>query len=329
VEAAPIAPCGGPGLRHRSQKRSYRTMRHLTRRDVLHQAAAAMAAGGGALASPRPARAIPPIGRTRPSHFKLSIAAYSYRQYLTGRPPKIDLFDFVNLAADMALDGVEPTAYYFPADVTSDYLHRLKLHAFSLGLDISGTAVGNNFCLPPGPKRDEQIAMTRLWIDRAAELDAPVIRIFAGNVPRGANEEQAAAWAIEGINAVLPHAAQRGIVLALENHGGITGTPVQILKLVKAIDAPNFGVNLDTGNFRGNDQYAQFAQLAPYAVNVQVKTALHGSGSHDQEEADLARVIGILREARYSGYVVLEYEAAQDPMKAIPKYIKMLRQLIA
>jgi sugar phosphate isomerase/epimerase len=304
-------------------------MRPLTRRDLLQRTAVALTVGCGDLAGPRPARAIPPIGRTRPSHLKLSIAAYSYRQYLTGRPPKIDLFDFVNLAADMALDGVEPTSYYFPPDVTTDYLHRLKVHAFTLGLDISGTAVGNNFCLPPGPERDRQIELTRLWIDRAAELDAPVIRIFADNVPRGATEEQAAGWAIEGIKAVLPHAARRGIVLALENHGGITGTPEQILKLVKGIDAPNFGVNLDTGNFRGSDQYAQFALLAPYAFNVQVKTELRRTGSHDQEEADLARIIGILREARYSGYVVLEYEAAEDPMKAIPKYIKTLRQLIS
>jgi sugar phosphate isomerase/epimerase len=304
-------------------------MQRLTRRDLFQRTALALTAGWGALASPGSARAIPPIGRTRPSHLKLSIAAYSYRQYLTGTPPKIDLFDFVNLAADMALDGVEPTSYYFPPDVTTEYLNRLKLHAFTLGLDISGTAVGNNFCFPTGPRRDEQIALVRRWIDRAAELDAPVIRIFAGNVPQGASEDQAIGWAIEGINAVLPHAAKHGIVLALENHGGITGTPEQVLKLVKAIDAPNFGLNLDTGNFRGADQYDQFAQLAPYAFNVQVKTELQHTGSHDKEEADLARVIGILREARYSGYVVLEYEAAADPMKAIPKYIKTLRQLIS
>ena len=166
------------------------------------------------------------------------------------------------------------------------------------------------------------------WIDLAAELDAPVIRIFAGNVPRGSTEDQAAAWAIEGIKAVFPHAASKGIVLALENHGGITAKPEQILKLVKAIDSPNFGVNLDTGNFRGGDPYAEIAQLAPYAMNVQVKTEVHRDGSRKKEEADLARIIAILREARYSGYVVLEYEAAEDPLKAIPRHIKTLRQLI-
>jgi sugar phosphate isomerase/epimerase len=274
--------------------------------------------------------AIPPVARSRPSHMKLSLAAYSYRDYLTGKKsPKLDLFDFVNLAADMALDGVEPTSYYFPRDVTSDYLDRLKLHAFSLGLDISGTAVGNNFCLPPGPKRDEEITHVERWIDNAAELDAPVIRIFAGNVAKGSTEEQAVGWAIDGIKSVLPYAAKKGIVLALENHGGITATPAQIMKLVSAIDSPNFGVNLDTGNFRSSDPYAEIAQLAPYAMNVQVKTEIQRGSGHPKEAADLARIVGILREAHYSGYVVLEYEAADDPMKAIPMHTKALRKLIS
>jgi sugar phosphate isomerase/epimerase len=260
---------------------------------------------------------------------KLSIAAYSYRDYLTGKlRPKLDLFDFVNLAADMGLDGVEPTAYYFPPDVTTDYLNRLKLHAFRLGLDISGTAVGNNFCLAPGARRDEEIGDVLRWIDRAALLDAPVIRIFAGNVARGSTEDQAVSWAIEGINAVLPHAASKGVVLALENHGGITTTAQQVMKIVKAIDSPNFGLNLDTGNFRGEDPYDEMALLAPYAMNVQVKTEIHRNGARNSEAADLGRVVAILREARYSGYVVLEYEAAADPLKAIPRHVKTLRQLI-
>lgn len=302
-------------------------MRELTRRDLLKTAGMAAAAGTAALAIPPAARAIPPIGRTRPSHLKLSIAAYSYRDDLTAKPPKMDMFDYVNLAADMGLDAVEPTSYYFPADVTTDYLHRLKQHAFQLGLDISGTAIGNNFCLPPGPKRDEQLALTRTWIDRAAELDAPVIRIFAGSVPKGANEDEAVAWAIEGIKQSLPYAAEKGVTLALENHGGITATPAQLLRLVKSVDGPNFGVNLDTGNFHGEDPYAEIAELAPYAVNVQVKTEIVRRGS-SKENADLARLIAILREAKYSGYVVLEYEAAEDPLKAIPGHIKTLRSLI-
>jgi sugar phosphate isomerase/epimerase len=294
------------------------------RREFLRGTALALA--GSAIVA-RPARAIPPIGRTRPSHLKLSLAAYSYRQLLEGKSPKMDLFDFVNLGADMGLDGVEPTSYYFPSDVTTEYLHRLKQHAFVLGLDISGTAVGNNFCLAEGPAREKELAKLRTWIDRAAEMDAPVIRIFAGTVPRGGDPDQAIERAVAGIRASLPYAAERGVTLALENHGGITETPAQILKLVRAIDAPNFGVNLDTGNFHGEDPYAEIAELAPYAVNVQVKTEISRKGK--KEEADLARVVGLLRDARYSGYVVLEYEAEEDPMKAVPRHIKTLRGLIA
>ncbi len=279
------------------------------------------------LALSTPARAIDPIGRTRPSHLKLSLAAYSFRQWLDLKVKKLDLFDFVNLAADYAIDAVELTSYYFPADVTSDYLHKLKQHAFNLGLDISGTSVGNNFCLPKGPKLDEQFALVRTWVDRAAELDAPTIRIFAGTIPKDGNEEEAVAQTIEGINACLPYAASKGVTLALENHGGITATPQQILRLVKGVNHPSFGVNLDTGNFHGEDVYADLAELAPYAVNVQVKTEITPKGGK-KIDADLARVVKILRDAKYSGYVVLEYEAVEDAMVAVPRHLKTLRNLI-
>jgi sugar phosphate isomerase/epimerase len=296
-----------------------------SRRGFLKAAALAAAAP---LGLPHPAAAIPPIGRTRPGHLKLSLAAYSYRKFLAGKSPQMDLFDFVNLAADMAVDAVELTSYYFPADVNDEYLHRLKQHAFLLGLDVSGTSVGNDFCVAPGPGRDKQLELVRTWVDHAAELDAPVIRIFAGKVPNGESEEAAVARAIEGIQASLPYAAEKGVTLALENHGGITATPEQILTLVRAVDAPNFGVNLDTGNFRTPDPYADLARIAPYAVNVQVKTEISRDGKA-KEEADLARIINLLRESRYSGYVVLEYEAGEDPMTAVPRHIKTLRDLIS
>jgi hypothetical protein len=74
--------------------------------------------------------------------------------------------------------------------------------------------------------------------------------------------------------------------------------------------------------------YAEVARVAPYAVNVQVKTEVRRKGK-SKEPADLARVIRILREAKYSGYVVLEYNAPEDAMTAVPRYVKTLRSLIA
>lgn len=272
--------------------------------------------------------AIDPIARTRPSHLKLSIAAYSYRQFLQGPKKSMDLFDFANLAADLGVDAIEPTSYYFPADAGMDYFHKLQRHAFLLGLDISGTSVGNNFCLPPGPDREKTMKLVRDWVDRAAAMHAPTIRIFAGNVPKGDTEAAAVERTIEGIKESVEYAATKGIMLALENHGGITAEPEQLLRLVKAVDSPWFGVNLDTGNFRTADPYGDLEKLAPYAVNVQVKTEIAPKGSKGKQEADLSKFIEMLKRVRYSGYVVLEYEAPQDPFKAIPEHIKTLRNLI-
>ena len=299
------------------------------RRSFLAASAAAVAGlsfvPGFATARP----SIEPIGRTRPSHLKLSLAAYSFRDMLTGKVArKMDLFDFVNFAADQGLDGVELTSYYFPPDVKPDYLHRLKQHAFAQGLDISGTSVGNDFCLPPGPKRDATMKLVRTWVDNAAELDAPVIRIFAGQVPKGEPETLAIERAIAGIRESLPYAIEKGVTLALENHGGITATPDQLLHLIKAIDSPNFGVNLDTFNFRTDDPYADLARIAPYAVNVQVKTEIGPKGK-PKADVDYAKIAGLLRDARYSGYVALEYEAVEDPLLAVPVALKKLRAAIA
>jgi sugar phosphate isomerase/epimerase len=240
----------------------------------------------------------------------------------------MDLFGFVDLAADLALDAVELTSYYFPEEVMVDYLHRLKQHAFLLGLDVSGTSVMNDFCLPPGPALDKEREHVRAWIGHAAELDAPFVRLLSGNWLQGTSDEELENRVVHQIESLLPYAAEKGVTLALENHGGgVTVTAEQLVRLVRAVKGPNFGVNLDTGNFHGPDPYAEIALAAPYAVNVQVKTEIRRKGK-SKEPADLAKVIAILREAKYSGYVVLEYNAPEDPKIAVPQYLKTLRSLI-
>ncbi len=299
-----------------------------TRRTWIGQATAAtLGLASCGLMARTAGAAMDPVPRLGPSHFKSSIAAYSYRKYLQGDSPEMNLFDFVDLAATMGLDAVEPTSYYFPPNVDRGYLVRLKRHAFRRGLDISGTAIGNDFCLPDGPARQNQIRNAKTWIENAAILGAPVIRFFAGRVPKGDEESAAVERAIAGFEEVLPYAEQYGVVLALENHGGVTAEADQMLRIVRAIDHPNFGVNLDTGNFRTDAPYGDLEKLAPYAVNVQVKIEIRRRGQ-DKEPADIPRLVAMLRNVQYSGYVVLEYEGAAEPREAIPGHAAELIALL-
>ncbi len=172
--------------------------------------------------------------------------------------------------------------------------------------------------------------MTRRWIDYAATMGAPVIRIFAGKVPQGDTEAAALDRCVAGINQSLEYAAEKGVVLALENHGGITATPEQLLAIVDRVDeSPWFGINFDSGNFRSADPYADLEKIAPYAVNAQVKVAVQRGSDASKEEADLPRIIKMLKRVNYRGYIVLEYEEDADPWKTIPRYLNELRELIA
>jgi sugar phosphate isomerase/epimerase len=276
----------------------------------------------------------PPV-RTQPPMMKLSMAAYSFNDLFArrGTPEQIanammSLEKFIAYCAENQLGAAELTGYYFPKVVTPEYLVSLKQLTHRLGIEISGTAIGNNFCLPEGEARDAQLAECRQWIDYAATMGAPVIRIFAGNVPKGDNEEAAIERCVAGINQSLEYAATKGVFLALENHGGITATPKQMLSIIEKVDdSPWFGVNFDSGNFRTDDPYRDLEAIAPYAVNAQIKVCVDPNHKGKQP-ADLPRIIKILNDAKYRGYVTLEFEE-ENPFEEIPKYLQQLRELIS
>ncbi|MCA9118380.1 MAG: sugar phosphate isomerase/epimerase, partial [Planctomycetaceae bacterium] len=234
--------------------------------------------------SPTPA-ADPPV-RNGKSYLKLSLAGYSFRSLMVRRgtaeqltTAEMTINSFIDYCAELGLGAAELTGYYFPQSITADYLLSVRQQAHRLGVSISGTAIGNDFCVADDAARAAQIAECREWIDYAALMGAPAIRIFAGKVPKGDTEESARQRCVSAINDCLPYAAEKGVFLALENHGGITATPEQLLAIVKAVDpCPWFGVNFDSGNFRTEDPYGDLERIAPYAVNAQIKAAIAPNG---------------------------------------------------
>jgi sugar phosphate isomerase/epimerase len=305
----------------------------LNRRSFLKSSTVSLA--GFALLRPM-ARAIEPLARRGPARLQLSLAAYSFRQFFKGTSPaqpaaagrQIDLFEFIDFCAEHGCDGTELTSYYFPKEPTGEFLLQLRRHAFLRGVAVSGTSVGNTFTLPPGPKRDEQIALVRKWVDYASIMTAPHIRIFAGSAPKDLSKAEARKLCIGAIEECAEYAGQKGVFLGLENHGGIVADVGDMLEIVRGVKSPWFGINLDTGNFHSEDPYQDLAACAPYAVNVQVKVEIQRRGQ-GKEESDLSRLTKILREANYQGYVALEYEAAPDPWTAVPAWLKRMKAAFA
>ena len=274
--------------------------------------------------------AMGPIQRLQPSRMQLSLAAYSFRKYLQpngDKPAKMDLFEFVDFCHEHGLAGAELTSYYFPASFDDAYLFKLKRHCHMRGVCISGGAIRNDFCQadPVGVAHD--LAHTRQWVEHYAKLGAPAIRIFAGQPVAEEEPSKTLARCAKICQIACDDAAQHGVMLALENHGGVTARPQGLLEIVDQVDSPAFGVNFDSGNFNTTDDpYAELEMIAPFAVNAQVKVEMQVKG--ETQPADLTRVIQILRGASYSGWVALEYEAAPDPLEAVPRWLEQLAPLV-
>ncbi len=296
----------------------------------------------GALgASALPAIAIEPINRAGKSRMQLGVAAYSFRDtFKYGRGGKEQkakdgakqwsILDFIDWCADNNVPGAEVTSYFFPPDVDEKYLLEVKRHAYLRGVQLAGTAVGNNFAMAKGPKLDEQIADVKRWIDYAAIMNAPHIRVFAGTVPKDISEEEAVANCQSSYQECLDYAATKGVFLGLENHGGIVARPENLIKMVKAVNSPWAGINWDSGNFHTEDPYGDLEKIAPYAINVQLKMEISRKDGGKKEASDVDRVVKILRDANYQGWFTLEYEVKDtEAFVEIPKILEMLRPKLA
>jgi sugar phosphate isomerase/epimerase len=296
---------------------------HSTRRSFLKFGAltcglTAINPGGVIVASPGKAK-------FNDSRIKLSLAAYSFNNLFKSGNLKMN--EFIEYCDTLKLDGAELTSYFFESEENS-YLLGLRNKCFHLGLSISGTAIGNNFITPDKEKRAEQIEKVKDWIDKAVVLGAPSIRVFGGGkIPDGYSKEDAYNWAIPSLHECVDYASGKGIVLALENHGGFPTTSAQVINIIREIDSPWFGANLDTGNF-ATDWYRQMAEVVPYAVVVQLKVNMKSTAQNGKRVAtDAERVVRMLKNEGYRRYLVLEYEE-DAPYKEIPDWINRLQQCI-
>lgn len=301
----------------------------MDRRTLLHGVVASTAATSGT------ALGLTAFERKSAKFTGLSLTTYSLKRHMKwwlGKPAKekgaLEMSDFLDYCAKLGLEAAEVTGYFFPEPLENEALHRLRRQAHLLGLDISGAAMGNNFSYPLQSKEAQaQQDYVRKWIDRSAELGAPVVRVFASRgLPQGLSDDQIIANVTANVEQALIHAEKRGVILGLENHDFVQNIDY-LLRVIKPIESKWLGVIWDSANLSSvSDPYAELERIAPYAVTAQIKVMTKVKGKH--VPADYPRLLRILQRAKYRGYVVLEYEEQEDPYQAIPREIRRLREAL-
>lgn len=281
----------------------------MTRRDLL--AAAPMLA-----VRPMVAAAAP---RAR---FRTAICAYSFRDELKAKTMTYD--DLVRMAVDLDIDGLDLTVYWFP-DTSDGFLLPLRNLAYRNGVEIYSISIRTNMCRATPELQATEVQEVKKWVDAADKLGAGHIRVFGGNVPTGHTDVEAAGWVAEILKRASEYSGAKGVILGLENHGGITLKAERVIDIVRQVDSPWVGINLDTGNFR-EKPYEQIEMCLPYAVNAQFKTEMRFDGGR-QEPSDWERIVKLFAKAGYKGYLALEYEGREPAPQAFPRHIKRLSEL--
>lgn len=303
------------------------------RRNFL-KGAAAWAAGSAALSVPLHAAEPPARGKKR---IRLAVSTYSYWHF---RPPKTPVESVIQKAAALGVNGVDVLHRQMDSEDRA-YMNRLKRTAFTEGIDLIALSIHQDFVDPDPDVRQKNIDHTIHCIRLAQQMGIPCIRLNSGRwntvrsfdrlmelrgeepILEGFTLDDGFQWCVDSIEKCLVEAEKEGVLLALENHWGLTRTPEGLLRIVRALPSPWLGVLMDTGNFLENP-YDKLEAIADQTVFVQAKTYF-GGGEWYTLDLDYHRIARILEKAGFSGYVSLEFEGKDDPDQAVPRSIELLR----
>ena len=281
------------------------------------------AAGSVVVAAAAPAAHAPQASPGK-ARFRTGLVAYSYRQALQAKTMTYE--DLVRIAVETGTDGIDMTVYWLPG-TSDDYLLPLRRLAYKNRVEIYSIGTRVRLAQPTAALRDTELGELRKWVDVAQKLGATHVRVFSGPKPDGATMDQAIGFAAETLKRGAEYAGARGVILGLEDDGGITEFAKETIEIVTRADSPWAGMNLDVGNFRPPNVYGQIEMSIPYAVSTHVKTEIANDDGKTRNPADWERMFTMFAKHGFRGYMGLEYEASADPTTAVPTHLRRLKEL--
>ena len=253
------------------------------------------------------------------SRVQYSVNAYSFNTML--RSGEMTFFDMMEFAADIGLDAVDLTGYYFesyPQKPSNETLFTLKRKALELGLDIPWTGVRNDFVTPNIDNRNSDKALIKDWLEVSSKLGAKIMRVFTGkNMSEDFTKDEIKEWLVNEYKACAKYGEENGVIVGLQNHDEFLFTSDEVIDIIERVNSDWFGLILDCGSLPSDDPYAEIEKLAPYANYYFVKEHVKTKDSA-KINADIKRIATIIKDQNYKGYVSFE-SLKEGDTKAILK----------
>ncbi len=245
----------------------------------------------------------------------LACETYSFRELINSG--KLDLVGVPQFYKEQGIKGISYNDMFFKT-LDDAFLDQIVAAVKKADRVVTCYVIEGNLAGPDPARRQQQIELDKLKLRAAHRLGAPIVRINVGATGRQENADDTVGVerVVAAFKELLPVARELNIRMSIENHGGVSKTADNIVKIIKATDPKWVGALVDFGNFPAEVRYEEVARVAPYAFTTHVKI----NEFDEQGEAktyDFPRMLGLLKKLDYRGPISIEYEGKGDPVDGV------------
>ena len=278
---------------------------------------------------------------------KIGVSSYSFHR--CNANGKMTSIDYVVIAKEMGFDGIE---FVSLTENTVEYATKVKEKADEVGIEICCMCMRAQLIQETEEEKKAEIERIKKQIDIAVALGVKLVRhdgFFS--LKKYRSFDLCLPELGEVCREISSYAEQYGIRTMIENHGWLCQGSERMEKIFNAVNYPNFGLLVDFGNFKGIDENSAraVAALASYTIHAHVKDLkFYNYGDENVPEnagrsrmcnrlmavpagegdVNVAQCVDILKNSGYDGYLIIEYEAAEDCMTGIKKSKDFIAKLI-
>lgn len=254
---------------------------------------------------------------------KIGVSSWCmHREFSAG---KMNMLDFIKLAKEeFGVDAIE-TVNWMVGEKTDENLRNVKETLDKYGVKVLNMPIDTgNISQIEESKRKADLDVIKSWIDVASYLNSKGARVNTGSQPEGVFDMSITA---RSYRELAEYAQKKGLSLVLENHGGMSADPKNIIKLFKMVNHPNFRICPDFGNFEPSIRYEALDMIFNDPILVHAKTYDFDENG-TMPSFDFGKCIEIAKKHHYDGYYSVEFEGQGDPYDGVKKTIALLKKYL-